>query len=312
MTVALCTLSHAPLFGITDPDEGTTADIHAAFDGMRAFIRDFDPQLTIVFGPDHYNGVFYDMMPPFCIGSKATSVGDWGTDAGSLPVDRAEARSLLKSVLADGIDIAQSEELHVDHGISQPLEFLFGKGYTNPIVPIFINCVGLPLGPMSRIRELGESVGRHVTGLGKRVLIVGSGGLSHDPPVPRLEEATPEVVERLIDGRNPSPELRAAREARIVEFGRAYAAGATTAQAINPVFDAMVLRTFADGELTKVDAWTNEWFEAAGGHSAHEIRTWVAAYSAMAAAGGYGVASTHYWPVVEWGTGFSLTTASKK
>lgn len=309
MGVALCALSHAPLYGISDPEPQTTDQIHCAFDDMRAFITNYDPELTIVFGPDHYNGVFYDMMPPFCVGARASSVGDWGTETRPLPVDRTAARALLTSVLNHGIDIAQSEEMFVDHGISQPLELLFGKGYVNPIIPVFINAVGLPLVPMQRIRLLGEAVGRHAIETGKRILVIGSGGLSHDPPVPRLEEAPPEVVQRLIDGRDTTPEVRAAREKRIVEFGKSFAVGEAEAQDINPAFDALILRTLAGGDLTAVDGWTNSWFEEEGGHAAHEIRTWVAAYSALDQAGPYRVTASHYWPVSEWGTGFAMTTA---
>ena len=312
MTIALCTLSHSPLFGINDPEPETLAEVNAAFEHVRSFVKDFDPEITIVFGPDHYNGVFYDMMPAFCIGSAARSVGDWGTEPGPLPVDRRAARALAAAVLDAGVDIAQSEDMHVDHGISQPLEFIFGTGYQNPVVPIFINAVGLPLGPMERIRLLGEAVGREVASWNKRVLIIGSGGLSHDPPVPRLEEATPEVVARLIDGRNPSPELRAERERRVIEAGKAHAAGAGNFQEINPNFDALVMDTLSAGEVSATDAWTNDWMEKEGGHSAHEIRTWVASYAALSAAGDYKVTNRWYWPVQEWMTGFGMMTAVSK
>src|SRR6185312_7537694 len=117
MTIALCTLSHSPLYGINDPGPETLAEVNAALDQVRDFVRNFDPEITVVFGPDHYNGVFYDMMPAFCIGSGARSVGDWGTKPGPLPVDRTAARALAASVLNAGVDVAQSEEMHVDHGI---------------------------------------------------------------------------------------------------------------------------------------------------------------------------------------------------
>lgn len=312
MTIAVCTMSHSPLYGITDPGTETINEVNDALDRVRSFVRDFDPELTIVFGPDHYNGVFYDMMPAFCIGSGARSVGDWGTDAGPLPVDRAAARRLVAEVLDAGIDVAQSEEMHVDHGISQALEFIFGKGYTNPVIPIFINAVGLPLGPMERIRLLGEAVGRSVAGWDKRVLIIGSGGLSHDPPVPRLEEASPEVIARLIDGRNPSPELRAERQQRVIDAGKAHAEGDTTYQAINPAFDFMVMDTLGAADFATVDGWSNSFMEAEGGHSAHEIRTWVATYAALNAVGSYEVTERWYWPVAEWMTGFGITIAAPK
>ncbi|GAA4046785.1 hypothetical protein GCM10023063_37500 [Arthrobacter methylotrophus] len=48
-------------------------------------------------------------------------------------------------VLDAGVDVAQSENMHDDHGISQQLEFLLGTGYKNPMAPILINAVGLPL-----------------------------------------------------------------------------------------------------------------------------------------------------------------------
>ena len=63
------------------------ARVETALGSARAFARAFDPELVIIFGPDHYNGFFYDMMPPFCIGAAATSVGDYGLPPGPLPVD---------------------------------------------------------------------------------------------------------------------------------------------------------------------------------------------------------------------------------
>ncbi|WP_082520940.1 3-carboxyethylcatechol 2,3-dioxygenase [Rhodococcus sp. Leaf278] len=309
MPLALCALSHSPLYGINDPDPGVLKAVDVAIDRVRTFVADFDPELTVVFGPDHYNGVFYDMMPAFCIGSGARAVGDWGTEPGPLPVDRTAARRLVSAVLDDGIDVAQSEELHVDHGIAQPLEFLFGKQYTNPLVPVFVNAVGLPLGPMQRIRLLGESIGREIESWNKRILIVGSGGLSHDPPVPRLDEATPEVLARLIDGRNPSPELRAERQRRVIDAGKAHAAGDNSFQQINPGFDASVMNTFANGAVSETDSWTNDWMEKNGGHSAHEIRSWVAAFAALSTGGSYTVTDRWYWPVREWMTGFGMMTA---
>ncbi|KQW64881.1 3-carboxyethylcatechol 2,3-dioxygenase [Variovorax sp. Root411] len=309
MTLALCALSHSPLFGINDPGPETINGVVAALDEMRDFVRDFDPEITVIFGPDHFNGVFYDMMPAFCIGSGAVSVGDWGTEPGPLPVDHTAARQLVRAVLEAGVDVAQSERLHVDHGVTQPLEFLFGKHYTQPIVPIFVNAVGLPLGPMQRVRMLGEAVGAELTSWGRRVLVIASGGLSHDPPVPRLEGASAEIAARLIDGRNPTLEARAQRQRRVVEAGKAHALGDSSFQKINPEFDAQVMDTLASGQLKDADAWTNEWIESSGGHSGHEIRAWLAAFAALSTSGAYRVTNRWYWPVDEWMTGFGMMTA---
>ena len=70
--------------------------------------------------------------------------------------------------------------------------------------------------------------------------------------------------------------------------------------------------TLAEGRVAATDAWTNDWMEKEGGHSAHEIRTWVAAYAALSAAGDYAVTNRWYWPVQEWMTGFGIMTAVSK
>jgi 2,3-dihydroxyphenylpropionate 1,2-dioxygenase len=310
MAVALLTTSHSPLIGLNDPPENVTSEVEAVLDDARAFVRAFDPELVVIFGPDHYNGFLYDMMPSFCIGASAVSVGDYGLPAGPIPVDRDTAYALTTAVLDSGVDVAISEDMQVDHGFVQPLMFLFGKLGTVPIVPIFINCVAEPLGPASRSRLLGEAVGKALACLDKRVLIVGSGGLSHDPPVPRLEDATPEVVERLKHGRNPTAEQRHIRESGTVKAAAEFAAGSDRFQSLNPEWDATILSAFVTGDLAAVDRNSNEWFVENGGHSSHEIRTWIAAYGALSASGAYKVASTYYRAIPEWFAGFSVTTAA--
>lgn len=41
----------------------------------------------MVFGPDHFNGQLYSLITPWVIGAAAEGVGDYGTTAGTLPVD---------------------------------------------------------------------------------------------------------------------------------------------------------------------------------------------------------------------------------
>ncbi|MFF2027904.1 3-carboxyethylcatechol 2,3-dioxygenase, partial [Streptomyces sp. NPDC058171] len=259
--------------------------------------------------PDHYNGVYYDLMPPFCIGAAAQSVGDYGTEAGPLDVDRDAAYTVAREVLSSGVDVAFSERMHVDHGFAQALQLLVGSITAVPTVPIFINSVAEPLGPVSRVRLLGEAVGRAAANLDKRVLFVGSGGLSHDPPVPQFATAPAEVKEKLIDGRNPTEAERNAREKRVIDAGRDFAAGVATIAPLNPQWDRTLLDVLASGYLEQVDSWTNESFVEQAGHSSHEVRTWIAAYAAMSVAGKYRVTSTFYREIPEWIAGFGITTA---
>jgi 2,3-dihydroxyphenylpropionate 1,2-dioxygenase len=216
----------------------------------------------------------------------------------------------VAEVLGRDVDVAMSERMIVDHGFAQPLDLLFGGIDRVPVVPVFINAVAEPLGPARRARLLGEAMGGALAELDQRVLVIGSGGLSHDPPVPRMADAvSPEAIARLIDNRHPSPEARAAREARTIAAAKAFAAGTSQLQSLNPAWDAAFLDVLERGELTEFDTRTNDWFVEQGGHSAHEVRTWISAYAALAAQGPYRMTSRFYEPVDAWIAGFAVTTA---
>ncbi|MFI1865281.1 3-carboxyethylcatechol 2,3-dioxygenase [Streptomyces jumonjinensis] len=312
MTAAAVGLSHSPLIGRNDPAPEVLAAVEDAVDTARTFVRAFDPDLVVLYAPDHYNGFFYREMPPFCLGTDANAVGDFGSSAGPLPVDADAARALARGVLDRGVDLTVSARMTVDHGFVQPLEVLFGGIDEIPVVPVFVNGVATPLGPVGRVRALGAALGEAAAALDRRVLFLGSGGLSHDPPVPVLEGAPPRVADALIDGRPPTPEQRARSEQRVLEAGRDYAAGSTTMTPINPAWDNLVLDTFKSGRLTDVDRWTVDWMGAEGGGSAHEVRTWIAAFASLAATGPYRMTSCFYAPIPEWIAGFAVATAEQE
>lgn len=309
--VALVCASHSPLMDFTEPSAGVRDRVMKAFGEAREFVEDFGPDLVVLFAPDHYNGFFYDMMPPFCIGSHAISIGDYGSPSGEISVDKSAARRISAGVLSQGIDVAISEKMYVDHGFAQPLQILFGGLNNVQVVPIFINSLAEPLGPASRVRKLGQAVGVTLQQFARRILLLGSGGLSHDPPAPRLLDASPEVAARLVDqGRNLSPHQRAQREMKSIQAGRDLAAGIPTIRALNPHWDEQILDTIQAGELDKFDSWSNDWFIREAGHSSHETRTWLAAYSALSMFGQYSVTSRYYEPIPEWIAGFAITHAT--
>jgi 2,3-dihydroxyphenylpropionate 1,2-dioxygenase len=212
-------------------------------------------------------------------------------------------------VLTRGVDLTISARMTVDHGFAQPLQTLFGGIDRVPVVPIFVNGVATPLCPMNRIRALGTAVGQAAAELDRRVLFVASGGLSHDPPVPVLDGAPPRVADALIEGHPPTPEQRSRGEGRVVQAGRDYAAGSTTMIPINPAWDNQLLDILADGGVDLFDSWTVEAMAADGGGSAHEVRTWVAAFAALAASGDYHMNYRFYEPIPAWIAGFAVATA---
>jgi 2,3-dihydroxyphenylpropionate 1,2-dioxygenase len=302
-------MSHSPLLNLPGPSPELLDDIGSALTGAREFVREFDPELVVIFTPDHYNGFFYRLMPPFCIGTAASGVGDFGTHAGPLNVPEGIATRCAESLWNAGVDVAISASMDVDHGTVQPLEILFGVADSVPVIPIFINSVATPLGPIKRASALGAAVGDFVAAVDKRVLVVGSGGLSHDPPVPTLATAPPAALGRIVHGQPISEEQRAARQTAVIAFAADFAHGEGPMHPLNPDWDQALLELFDTNRLAEVDGWSNEWIAAEGGSSAHEIRTWIAAFAALAARGPYETKQRYYRPVPELIAGFAIRTA---
>ena len=305
-------MSHSPLLNLPGPSADLLADIGENLDAARAFVADFDPELVVIFSPDHYNGFFYRLMPSFCIGTAASGVGDYGTQSGPLNVPQDIATDCATAVLEAGVDVAISAGMDVDHGTVQPLQTLFGDLAAVPTIPVFINSVATPLGPVRRVRALGAAIGEFVATLDRRVLLLGSGGLSHDPPVPTLATAPPAALDRIVRGVAMSPEQRMARQEAVIAAAEQFAHGDSPLRALNPDWDRAFLDLVDTNRLDEVDGWTNAWIAAEAGNSAHEVRTWVAAFAALAAQGPYDTATRYYRPAPELIAGFAIRTASPR
>lgn len=307
MHAQLQCLSHTPLKGYFDPRPAVVEEVAALVARLRGEVEAFDPEVIYLFWPDHLNGFFLEVMPQFCIGMAAESVGDYQTAAGPLNVPRALAEACANAVVEADIDLGFSYRMQVDHGCAQPLAELTGALDRYPVVPIFINSVAPPVVSFRRARQLGEAVGRFARADGRRALFVGSGGLSHNPPVPQMATATdPEVIERLISNRNPPPEARDARQARTIAAAEAFTAGTSTLHPLNPEWDRRLMAQLAARDWAALDAYRNADITAAAGGSAHEAKTWVAAAAAMdaACAGAWTAEERYYREIPEWIAGF--------
>ncbi|MDR6508188.1 3-carboxyethylcatechol 2,3-dioxygenase [Arthrobacter oryzae] len=312
MTQALLCMSHSPLLEHVNPPVEVKAAVEAALDQARQFVLDFNPDLVVNFGPDHYNGFFYDLMPPFCIGYEALGTGDYGSWEGSISVPTSISEELAQYVIDQDIDTAISRRMEVDHGAVQPMEIIYGRLDQTPLIPIFINSVARPFTKVSRVRKFGQAVGEYFKNSDKKILFLGSGGLSHDPPVPQIATATPEQRALLTNGRNPTPEARAARETRTIAAAEAFVRGEADIMELNPEWDRAFLDICKSGQVAKFDSYNPDDMDAAAGHSSHEVRTWIAAYSALSACGPYEVTYEFYKPIKEYIAGFGVTTALVK
>ncbi len=315
MSAMLVCAAHSPLMNYLSPDVEVSQPILDTLLGLSEQVKAFDPELIVVFGPDHFAGFFYDLMPPFCVGVRAKAMGDFGisTDGQSYDVPEELARGLVKSLHAEGVDAALSYRMQADHGFAQSLEQVAGGGGRDPTIPIFVNCAAPPLPPMTRMRRLGEAVGKFLSTTDKRVLLIGSGGLSHDPPIPEVLTASPAVQDILIAGYNQPPERMQAKIQRNIDTARALDAGTGTAIALNPQWDVRFMDLLIAGDLDTVASLDMDQARSMAGCGVHEVRTWLAAFAAFAALGAkgpYPQAVRHYTPVPLWNAGFGIVSVT--
>lgn len=310
--IRLICASHTPMMEFIHPAADDVEErARAAFAELAREVADFDPELIVMFAPDHFNGFFYDLMPPFCVGVRAKGAGDWDYSSDPLNVPEALALDLVRHVQNEGVDLAYSYRMQADHGFTQPLALLAGDVGRFPILPIFINGAAHPLPPVHRAVALGRAVGRFLAGRKERILIVGSGGLSHDPPTPQMGQVPPEMEEFLIAGRNPTPEARARRQANVLAKGAALARGEGKGETLplDAAWDEGLIDDFIAANIDRFIDMTDAEISERGGRGGHEIRAWIAAFAALDAIGPYRAERRYYHPIDEWIAGMGLVSA---
>lgn len=310
MSVSLVCMSHSPLMmGALSPSDRSQEEtfFHVVSEAGE-WIESRDPDLIVVFGPDHFGGLFYDLMPGFVIAAAAHGSHDWGLEPGPLDVPEDVAMACFRHLTAEGFDPAFSYDMRVDHGTTIPLIKLTGALAAYPVLPIVINCAAITRPGFRRVRELGAAVGRFLAGLDKRTVIIGSGGLSHDPPTPVIDLNDERIVNRVIRRNVPTPEEFKRREARVVEAAKAMCRGEGPLLPPSEKFDRRFLEHLMMGDLEAFDDWSDEMMDREAGFGGHEVRCWVAAAAAVAAASdGEPDFTLDYYDIIpEWITGMAV------
>lgn len=304
--------SHSPLMlpgRVTAQDSAAEADIRAGFAEAAAWVKHYDPQVIVVFNPDHFNCFFFELLPAFCVGMAAKTSRDWKLPLADLDVPADFAMALHRSVQAAGFDPAISYRMRVDHGVTIPLLNLAPSLTAYPVVPIWINCAGHPRPSFRRCREFGAAVGQFLAQRQERVLVIGSGGLSHDPPTPRPGVSPPEEIEWFMEKNQPPQEELDRREARATKAGIDLANGKGRVMAPNEAWDRHFLDLLMKGDVARCDAFTDEMIDKEAGFGAHEVRTWIAAAAAAAAAGANQRTLDRYRCIPDWLTGMGIMRA---
>jgi 2,3-dihydroxyphenylpropionate 1,2-dioxygenase len=264
----------------------TTAEFGHAFRAgvaeARRRVAAFAPDLVVFFGSDHRRA-FVDFVPAIAVMVNADGLGDLGSATGRYDVPTELAEQLAGDLLARDFDVTVVRKVALDHGFGQTYEQLIGELPTVPIIPIYLNCATPPLGRPGRAYDVGAAVGEQLAVLGRRVLYIGSGGLSHSPP------------SLVATAAGLSDEQRLAMN----EAGREAAK-----EKIAPDWDGAFLRRIAEAPQSLADLTVDD--IAAAGVGGNEVRTWIAAV----AAGATPMETIVYEPVREWITGMGIATTA--
>lgn len=314
MPVQLICCSHSPLMltGIEESQDDAQARFVNTMDTVSKELHAFKPDLVVVFAPDHFNGFFYELMPPFCIGAAAEGSRDWGAQGGPLRVPRDLAVSCVRHLHCHDFDISLSYNMKVDHGLTIPLVQVTGALARYDVLPVFLNCAADPRPSMRRVRQLGTEIGRFLSAQSLRIAVLGSGGLSHDPPTPRLAQTSYDVARRLINRATPSTEELQAREARVIQAARDMVVGKGPCMPPDAAWDEQFMRHIMQFDHDAQDAITDSEIDREAGFGGHEVRTWVAAAAAaqaLAAPRALTPEMRYYQIIPEWLTGMGVVTA---
>lgn len=310
-------VSHSPLIVVRKRKPEVEERILSECAAFRAKVESFAPAFIIFFSNDHFASFHYSNMPAYCVGAAAEAVADVGGTAGTIPVPAETAIALVDHLRRADFDPAISYRMKVDHGFSQPLTRLLGGVDRWPLIPIFISAFTRPLIPLRRSRLFGAAVGRFVASCGQRVLIMGSGGISHHPAryYPMPQDADPAVYAWQLDGPAGGSMTEEQWFARLDQMHREGAQmvidGSRTVadMRLNADFDKHFLAHIAAERLDDMDDWDQAGIVAKAGVGALEIHNWIAALAAYVAAGG-GAVTTRYDLVPEYAVGYAFARSA--
>lgn len=226
--------SHVPSIGMAlDRGLAATPDWKGLFDGYgpaQDWVRQARPEIAVVIFNDHGNAFFLDRMPTFALGCAETyRIADEGFGRRNVPdFDGHPALSwhLADRLVEDRFDPVICQEIDVDHGLQVPMELFFGRPEARwpvRVVPIFVNVIQAPIPLPVRCHELGRSLRRAIESFpgDERVVVIGTGGLSHQLQGARAGFVNPDADRRFLQdiASDPDSLLALSRADYVERFG---------------------------------------------------------------------------------------------
>jgi 2,3-dihydroxyphenylpropionate 1,2-dioxygenase len=177
-------LPHAPQF-FTMPeteDKKNVEHVRAVAADIGIKLRALKPDLWIIFSNDHAEQFFHNAAPPFTVHVGGEASGDFAGRKFHWKVPSEIGFEIVRQLYRQNFDPAYTSTAKIDYAIGIPLTHL---GHTDPVLPIYVNAYLPPQPTMERCYAFGQAIGRIVTALGLKTVVLSSGGMSHFPGTDR-------------------------------------------------------------------------------------------------------------------------------
>lgn len=179
-----------------------SAVLHA-FGQVAQRIAELRATTAIIIGSDHYI-----LFGPGCLPSMLIGIGDVdgplermpGLNRGTIENNQPLARHLFDEGRNEGFDWTVAKALTVDHAIAIPYQLCVKPNPGVKTIPIYLNSGVDPVISLPRAGALGTFIGRAVRGWSgdARVVLIGSGGLSHWVGSAQMGRVNPEFDRTLL------------------------------------------------------------------------------------------------------------------
>ncbi|MFV0680839.1 class III extradiol dioxygenase subunit beta [Ottowia sp.] len=203
--------SHVPAIGAAI-DHGKTQEpywkpLFAGYEPSKQWMQGNLPDVVFLVYNDHATNFDLGVIPTFAIGTAAEfEPADEGYGPRPVPkvVGHPElAAHIAQSVIQQDFDLTIVNKLKVDHGLTVPMNLLFGSPATWPVkvIPFHVNVVQYPVPSGQRCFALGQAIRRAIESFDEplKVQIWGTGGMSHQLQGPRAGLINAEWDNRFLD-----------------------------------------------------------------------------------------------------------------
>jgi len=215
--IAGVTSSHVPAIGAAIDNKKTAEPywkrVFSGFEKSKEWMAKTRPDVVIAVYNDHASAFSVELIPTFALGCAAEfPPADEGWGPRPVPVVKghpALASHIAQSVILDEFDLTVVNKMEVDHGLTVPLNLMFGSPaeWPCPVIPLAVNVVMYPPPTGHRCYMLGRAIRKAVESYPEdlRVVVMGTGGMSHQISGPRAGLINSKFDKAYLDGLTKDP-----------------------------------------------------------------------------------------------------------